>query len=193
MFENNSNSEHHNKQVSPSNALETQTSPKNPSEVCSANDRTEKIETQSNQRSKIKYNFRRPHQLLRFVTEETVAFLFKITVEQIYRIECWQHVVYVHAKGVSRFVSYADFPPVITAEKPDPKDFIYWRKRWVKKFKRIVAPEFWVSFYTNKFVEVESQEELKKWGILIAILKFVFKKTNIKELQANYNTKISTT
>ncbi len=147
MFENNSNSEHHNKQVSPSNALETQTSPKNPSEVCSANDRTEKIETQSNQRSKIKYNFRRPHQLLRFVTEETVAFLFKITVEQIYRIECWQHVVYVHAKGVSRFVSYADFPPVITAEKPDPKDFIYWRKRWVKKFKRIVAPEFWVSFY----------------------------------------------
>ncbi|MGF1487257.1 MAG: hypothetical protein ACFBSE_09110 [Prochloraceae cyanobacterium] len=36
--------------------------------------------------SKIKYNFRKPHPLLRFVSEETVAFLFAIDVEQIYEM-----------------------------------------------------------------------------------------------------------
>ena len=148
--------------------------------------KTEKTQVLLETRSKIKYNFRQPHPLLRFVTEETVAFLFAIDVEQIYRIECWQHVVYIHAEGVSRFVSYGDFPPVITAEKPDRRDFIYWRKRWVKKFKRIIAPEFWVKFYTQKFIEARSQEELREWGELIAILNFVFKNTNIERLRENY-------
>src|SRR6476469_8533299 len=45
----------------------------------------------------------------RFVTEETVALLFNISPEQIYRIDCCHNVVYVHAKGLSRFVSSADF------------------------------------------------------------------------------------
>jgi len=136
--------------------------------------------------SKIKYNFRRPHPLLRFVSEETVAFLFAIDVEQIYRIECWQHVVYVHAKGVSRFVSYADFPPVVAAEKPNPKDFIYWRKRWVKKWKKTIAPEFWVKFYTQKLIEASSAEQLLKWGKLILVFKYCFDRANIKHLRENY-------
>jgi len=142
--------------------------------------------TQVNSNSKILYNFRKAHALLRFVTQETVAFLFAIEVEQIYRIECWQHVVYVHAEGVSRFVSYADFPPVIAKEKPQKKDFIYWRKRWVKKTKTRKAPEFWVKFYTQKFVEARSIEQLKEWGNLIAIVKFVFEQVNIDRLRENY-------
>ncbi len=56
----------------------------------------------------IKHNFRHAHPLLRFVTKETVAFLFKIEVEQIYRIECWQHVVYVHAEGVNNMLPAFD-------------------------------------------------------------------------------------
>ena len=112
-------------------------------------------------RSKIKYNFCEPHHLLRFVTEKTVAFLFEIEIEQIYRIECWQHVVYIHAEGVSRFVSYGDFPPVIEVEEPDRADFIYWRKRWRKKWKTKKAPEFWVKFYTQKFKEAVSVEKLE--------------------------------
>ncbi|MDJ0724395.1 MAG: hypothetical protein QNJ38_04720 [Prochloraceae cyanobacterium] len=138
-------------------------------------------------KSKIKYNFRKPHPLLRFVTEETVAFLFAIEVEKIYRIECWQHVVYVHAEGVSRFVSYGDFPPVIAVETPDPREFIYWRKRWVKISKRRVVPEFWVRFYTQKFVEARSQEQLRAWGELIAIFKLYFEKANLERLRENYS------
>ncbi|MDJ0716410.1 MAG: hypothetical protein QNJ54_19735 [Prochloraceae cyanobacterium] len=139
------------------------------------------------QGSKIKYKFRQAHPLLRFVTEETVAFLFAIDVKQIYRIECWQHVVYVHAEGVSRFVSYGDFPPVITTEKPESKDFIYWRKRWVKKSKQRKAPEFWVRFYTQKFIEARSLEQLREWGNLIAVFKFLFEKANIERLRENYS------
>jgi len=59
-----------------------------------------------------KINHKSPvlHPLVRFVTEETAALLFNLKPEEIYRIDCWRHVVYVHGKGVSKFVSYADFP-----------------------------------------------------------------------------------
>lgn len=138
-------------------------------------------------RAKIRHKFRKAHTLLRFVTAETVAFLFNIQVEQIYRIECWQHVVYVHAEGVSRFVSYADFPPVIDTQKPDEKEFTRWRKRWYKTSKSEIAPEFWVKFYTQKFIEARSQYELRQWGELIAVLKFLFEEVNIQRLREDYS------
>ena len=146
--------------------------------------KTEKA--QVDRRSKIKYNFRKPHPLIRFVTEETVAFLFAIDIEQIYRIECWQHIVYVHAEGISRFVSYADFPPVLAVEKPGKRDFVYWRRRWVKKWKKTIAPEFWVKFYTNKFIEAESIEQVTEWRNLIGSFNFCFEETNIQRLRENY-------
>lgn len=180
MYKNNTSSEQHDKQVSTLKALPIETGRKNSSKVASTvADRTK--------RAKIIHDFDRPHPLLRFVTAETVAFLFSISVEQIYRIECWEHIVYVHAEGVSRFVSYADFPPVISTEKANRKDFIYWRKRWAKKFKQKEAPEFWVKFYTQKFVEAKSIYKLRKWGKLIATFKFIFESANIQRLRENYS------
>ncbi|MGL5058860.1 MAG: hypothetical protein ACRC62_02675, partial [Microcoleus sp.] len=70
------------------------------------------------------------HPLARFVTEETVALMFNIAVDDIYRIECCRYMVYVHAKSISRFVSYADFPPILEAESPKLQDFGRWYKRW---------------------------------------------------------------
>lgn len=63
------------------------------------------------------------HPLARFVTEETIALLFEIKPEEIYRIECCRYVVYVYAKGISRFVSYADFPPILNVASPTSQDF----------------------------------------------------------------------
>lgn len=142
---------------------------------------------QVDRRSKIGYKFTKAHRLLKFVTEKTVAFLFGISVEQIYRIECWQHVVYVHAKGVSRFVSYADFPPVIATEKPGEGEFSYWCKRWLKKWKQTKAPEFWVKFYTNKFIESRDIEQLREWGNLIAVFKKLFEEVDLERLRENYS------
>ncbi|MGF1489374.1 MAG: hypothetical protein ACFBSE_19975 [Prochloraceae cyanobacterium] len=138
-------------------------------------------------RAKISHKFRTAPPLLRFVNTETVAFLFNIRVEQIYRIECWQHVVYVHGEGVSRFVSYADFPPVIETQKPDEKEFSRWQKRWHKQSKTKIASEFWVKFYTQKFIEAKSQYELRQWGELIAVVKFLFEEVNIERLRENYS------
>ena len=148
---------------------------------------TKKAPVIRERRAIIEHKFSKAHPLLRFVTTETVAFLFKIEVEQIYRIECWPHVVYVHAEGVSRFVSYGDFPPVIAVDWPDEKDFLYWRKRWIKKWRAEKAPEFWIKFYTQKFIEARSEEKLREWGYLIARVKFCFEEANIERLRENYS------
>ena len=66
------------------------------------------------------------HPLARFVTEETVALLFNIAVDEIYRIECCRYMVYVHAKSISRFVSYADFPPIVGVNAIALQDFGRW-------------------------------------------------------------------
>jgi len=86
-----------------------------------------------------------PHRLARFVTKKTAALLCKIKSSDIYRIECWGNVVYVHGKGVSKFVSYADFGPILGVEPPSEADFVYWRKRWRKiqaPGQKNQAPEF---------------------------------------------------
>jgi hypothetical protein len=72
------------------------------------------------------------HPLARFVTEQTVALMFNIQIEQIYQIQCWRYVVYVHGHGISKFVSYADFPAILEVEPPKAEDFVRWRKRWYK-------------------------------------------------------------
>ena len=108
------------------------------------------------------------HRLSRFVTKEAIARLLKIKVEQIYRFECWAHILYVHAQGMSRFVSYADFPPVVEVESPSGLDFGYWKRR-MASLKERYAPDFWVDFYGDKFHQAVSVAELLEWGELVGV------------------------
>jgi len=71
------------------------------------------------------------HPLARFVTREAIALLLNLKSEQIYRIDCWRYVIHVVGKGVSTFVSYADIPPILGVEPPNPEDFVCWRKRYI--------------------------------------------------------------
>ena len=122
------------------------------------------------------------HPLARFVTEETVALLFSISVEEIYRIECCRYMVYVHAKGISRFVSYADFPPIVGVNEPALQDFGRWYKRWKSK----LAPLFWTKFYTHKFKEAVSVDSLLEWGMLVAKLKSAISGARLQQLRDVY-------
>lgn len=72
------------------------------------------------------------HRLARFVTQ-TAAMMFNLEAEEIYQVERWANIVYVHGKGVSRFVSYADFPPVLGVASPSDQDFAFWRQRWKQR------------------------------------------------------------
>lgn len=119
------------------------------------------------------------HHLARFVTEETVALLFKIAPEQIERIECWQYVVYVHGVGVSSFVSYADFPPILAVDAPTTQDFVRWRQRWKSKF----APQFWQEFYTHQFECALSIPELFGWGQLVGLVKSALSEAVLEKLR----------
>ena len=122
------------------------------------------------------------HPLARFVTEETVALLFNIEVEDIYRIECCRHMVYVHAKHISRFVSYADFPPIVEVNEPALQDFGRWYKRWKSK----LAPLFWTKFYTHKFKEAVSVDSLLEWGLLVAKVKSAISGARLQQLRDVY-------
>lgn len=81
------------------------------------------------------------------------ALLLNRDPEEIYRIDCWQHMIHVVRKGISRFVSYADLPPVLGVESPTQLDMYRWRKRCVAQ-KQKHAPKFWVDFYVQKFMQV---------------------------------------
>ncbi len=118
----------------------------------------------------------------RFVTEETVALLFNISPEQIYRIECCHNMVYVHAKGLSRFVSYADFPPIVAVNPPVPRDYLAWYKRW----KRTQAPVFWTKFYTYNFKGAVSVDSLREWGVVVGTVKSVIAATALQQLRDVY-------
>ena len=126
------------------------------------------------------------HPLARFVSEETVALMFNITPEQIYRIECCRHMVYVHAKGVSRFVSYADFPPRLEVNPPTAKEILRWHKRWRDRWQSKQAPEFWQQFYTHQFKNVNSIEHLREWGLLVAQIKSEFTLDTLQKLREIY-------
>jgi hypothetical protein len=129
------------------------------------------------------------HSLARFVTEEAICLMFRIGFEDIYTVECWQHVVYVHAKGISRFVSYADFPPVVGVEPPSTIDFIKWRKRWRKQLdpnQKQQAPEWWAEYFECEFWQAPSEPVLYSWGKLLGTIKFAFSEDTLQELRESY-------
>lgn len=136
--------------------------------------------------SKINHKSGVLHPLVRFVTEETAALLFNLDPEEIYRIDCWRHVVYVHGKGVSKFVSYADFPPILEVEAPTHQDFVRWRKRWKKRWKISLAPEFWTKFYKYQFKQASTEANLLSWGKLVAVVKSVLSVAAVEQLREAY-------
>ncbi|MBW4576129.1 MAG: hypothetical protein KME08_12710 [Aphanothece sp. CMT-3BRIN-NPC111] len=127
------------------------------------------------------------HPLVRFVNEETAALLFNLKPEQIYRIDCWRHVVYVHGKGVSKFVSYADFPPSLGVVPPTERDFFRWRKRWKNKWNSRQAPEFWQQFYAYQFQQATSVPKLFQWGKLVNLVKAALSEAALQWLRDVYS------
>lgn len=127
------------------------------------------------------------HPLARFVTRDAIALLLNLKTEDIYRIDCWRYVIHVVGKGVSKFVSYADLPPILGAEPPTNQDFIRWRKRWQKNKKQ--APPFWVDFYKQKFREASTKAQLYNWGKIVGVIKFGLTLTNLQELRIVYSQK----
>ncbi|MFB2892030.1 hypothetical protein ACE1CI_03685 [Aerosakkonemataceae cyanobacterium BLCC-F50] len=119
------------------------------------------------------------HPLARFVTEEAAALLFNISVEEIYKITCLRYVVHVHGKRISRFVSYADFPPIVNVTLPTPLDFYFWHKRWRKK----PAQEFWKKFYIYQFERAVCAAQLWEWSNLVAKVKTLFTNSVIETLR----------
>lgn len=139
--------------------------------------------------SKIVHKSLISHQLSRFVTEEAICLMYKISLEDIYTIECWRYVVYVHAKGVSKFVSYADFPPTLGVALPTNINFIKWRKRWRKQHDyahRKYAPQWWVEFFAQEFRQATSESVLHGWNKLIKLITFAFPEDTLQALQDSY-------
>ncbi|GAB1543880.1 hypothetical protein NUACC21_65560 [Scytonema sp. NUACC21] len=120
--------------------------------------------------------------------------MFNINLEDIYVVECWRYVVYVHGKGISKFVSYADFPPIIGVEPPTPIEFLKWRKRWRKHndpSQRKQAPKWWATFFTNEFWQAFSDSALCSWGELLCSIQFAFTELTFEELQQSYSLLVS--
>jgi hypothetical protein len=136
--------------------------------------------------SKINHKSLVLNSLVRFVTEETVGLLFNLQPDEIYRIDCWRHVVYVHGKGVSKFVSYADFPPQIGVETPINQDFVRWRKRWRNRWKLNQSPKFWAKFYTHQFKQAATAPNLLAWGKLVAVIKCLLSDSTVQQLREVY-------
>lgn len=139
--------------------------------------------------SKIIHKSSHLHQLARFVTEEAVCLMFKINLEDIYSVECWRYIVYVHAKGLSKFVSYADFPPIVGVAAPTALDCIKWRKRWRKThdyYHRKQAPAWWADFFISEFYRASSKLVLSSWGDLVNSIKFAFPEETLQKLRVSY-------
>ena len=147
---------------------------------------TPKAKTPVIKASKINHKSGVLHPLVRFVTEETAAMLFNLQLDEIYRIDCWRHVVYVHGKGVSKFVSYADFPPTLGVEAPTHQDFVRWRKRWRNRWKSQQAPEFWTKYYKHQFKHAATESNLLAWGKLVAVVKCVLSIAAVQQLRDAY-------
>ncbi len=125
------------------------------------------------------------HPLSRFVTVEAMALLLNIDAAKIKEIRLWRYMILVVADGMSRFVSYAEIPPILGVAAPTPKEFITWRKRW-RKLKTNHVPDFWCQFYAQKFGQSNDLEELKRWGQLIASIKFTLPQKVIQALRSLY-------
>ena len=147
---------------------------------------TPKAKTPIIRESKINHKSPVLHPLVRFVTEETAAMLFNLQPEEIYRIDCWRHVVYLHGKGVRKFVSYADFPPFLEVQAPTPQDFVRWRKRWRKRWKSEQASAFWTKFYKHHFKHAARESHFLAWGKLVAVVKTRFSSAAVGQLREAY-------
>lgn len=123
------------------------------------------------------------HPQTRFVTVEAIAQLLSVHPEQLREIRCWAHVILVVGEGISKFVSYADLPPIVGVEPPTAKDFLRWRKRWHKN-KTYQAPRFWVEFYAQKFPQAACAEELYAWEQLVDTIKFGLDLASVQWLQS---------
>lgn len=129
------------------------------------------------------------HRLARFVTEKAAAMMFKLEQDEIYLVERWANIVYVHGKGLSKFVSYADFPPILEVAPPTDKDFALWRKRWKKRQQveqKKQAPAFWVQFFAHHFYYAPSKPVLHNWGKLLNLIEFAFTEASLQRLRENY-------
>lgn len=139
--------------------------------------------------SKIVHKSSKIHPLTRFVTEEAVCLKFNIKFEDIYVVECWRYIVYVHAKGVSKFVSYADFPPIIGVAPPTASEMAKWRRRWLKQHSfanRKQAPKWWKQFFVIQFNQSICERFLYNWGKLINLIKFAFNEETLQDLRNSY-------
>lgn len=139
--------------------------------------------------SKIVHKSLISHQLSRFVTEEAICLMYRISLQDIYVVECWRYVVYVHAQGVSKFVSYADFPPILGVTPPTTTNFIKWRKRWRQQHDyayRKQAPQWWAEFFAQEFRQATSESVLYGWSKLLGLITFAFTEDTWQTLQASY-------
>lgn len=133
------------------------------------------------------------HPLERFVRQETVGLMFGLAAKEIYRVDCWRYVVYVHGKGVSRFVSYADFPPTEAGDRLEIRDFKRWERRWYNRSKVRKAPNFWVEYYCHQLRRATSIEELEAWWETISQFETQWTGEARQELQACYRSAQSMT
>lgn len=132
------------------------------------------------------------HRLARFVSKQAAAIMFDLAVEEIYSVERWAHIVYVRGRGVSRFVSYADFPPRLGVAPPTDKDLALWRRRWRQRQRqqqKKQAPPFWVQFFADQFRQSLTVEMLHNWGKLIGLIKFAFSEDTLQRLRQSYRQK----
>ncbi len=127
--------------------------------------------------------------LARFVTEEAVCLMFNIKLEDIYSVQCWRYIVYIHAKGLSKFVSYADFPPIVGVAPPTTRECVKWRRRWRKQNSpayRKQAPKWWADFFAHEFWQSLSKSALYDWGKLVGLIKFAFSEDILQQLRQSY-------
>jgi hypothetical protein len=79
---------------------------------------------------------------------------------------------------------YADLPPILGVDPPNPKDFLSWRKRWNNNKNK--APKFWAEFYAKKFQTVPTLLEMFSWGELVGVIKFTLSEATVQWLRSVY-------
>ncbi len=90
---------------------------------------------------------------------------------------------------VSKFVSYADFPPIVGVKPPSPTEFVIWRKRWRKQNESghsKQAPKWWAEFFADEFWQASREHILYSWGKLVGLIKFAFTESTLQELRESY-------
>lgn len=121
------------------------------------------------------------HPLSRFVTRDALALHLGVKPEDIYKISYWRYIIHVVAKGKSRFVSYADMPPILGVAPPQKADFIKWQKR-IKARKTKYVPKYWARFYVKKIKLASSSQTLLNWENLVKKCKSLMSLEEVKKI-----------